>query len=210
MFEAFERRQVDRRKWIVPAVVAVAAPIGLIMLIMLWQRTEERRALERLDQIALERRYQMWNAVDPPAESFVRVELPGMSLEAPTAAAPTGDYATGSVSQLVPDWAVSWQMGELPPADVLQSAVGTMGRALEQLLSTTNATLDRGPARQFKLRSESPLYFVWITLGECDGRVVQIINRGISRAKDTHDHMVESFRCQPRLYLRPRSYLKLH
>ena len=224
MFEAFERRQVDRRKWIVPAVGAVAATIGLIMLIMLWQRTEERRALERLALERLERLDQMWNAMDPPAESFVRVELPGMSLEAPTAAAPTGDYATGSVSQLVPDWAVAWQTGELPPADVLQSVVGTMMRALEvqrrgpvQLESTTDATLDRGPARQFKLRSESPrLNFVWITLGECDGRVVQIVNGGISRAKDTHDHMVESFRCQPRSYqLDPRGrprvrYLKLH
>lgn len=205
MFEAFERRQVDRRKrrkWIVPVVVALAATIGLSTLIIqirLRQRTEERRALERFDQ--------MWNA-DPPAESFVRVELPGMSLEAPTAAEPTGDYETGSVSQLVPEWAVAWQTGELPPADVLHSVVETMRHALElrrhgpvQLASTTDATLDRGPARQFKLRSETPLlYFVWITLGECDGRVVQIVNGGIFRAKDTHDHMVESFRCQPRYF----------
>jgi hypothetical protein len=200
MFEAFESRQVDRRKWIVPAVAVVVGIAVMMMLILLWRRVEERRALERLRQ--------MWNTVT----SFVRVELPGMWLNAPSAPTLTGDYATGSVSQLVPEWTVAWQSGKLPPADVLQSTVEAMMRALEQqrhspvrLASATDVTLDGDLAWQYKLEYELDRvdYSVWITIGECDGRVLRIVNGGVSfQVEHFHNYMVKSFRCWDHI-LRP-------
>lgn len=197
MFEAYETRQVSKHRWIGPVIVALVVLALVVALVVYRRHAEVVRAQGDLDKV--------WKSIEAPADSFVRVELPGMSLEAPSAAKPTGDYTTGSVSQLFPEWMVTWQSGKLPPAEALQSIVGAMMRAVEQqrhtpvqLASAADVTLDGGRARQFELRADGALvYSAWVTFGECDGRVLQVLNGGVSGVKDTHDRMVRSFRCHP-------------
>lgn len=133
-----------------------------------------------------------------------RLALPGMSLEAPSEATPTGDYVTGSVQATSPiEWTVTWQRGPLPPAEALQRIVETMARALEtQQGSPTRVAGSREipvgglPGRQYDLLSERGFTII-VTFVECGGRVVQILGGGPASARALTSKMVESFQCTP-------------
>ncbi len=136
--------------------------------------------------------------------SFVLLALPGMSLEAPSYAAVTGDYVQGTSQSSYPtEWAVTWQRGPLPPAAALQSIVASMATTLEaqkgspaRLADTRAVELGGQPGQQFELTIAGG-YSIFVTFAECGGRVVQILVGGVSEVKSTSDKMVRSFRCSP-------------
>lgn len=141
----------------------------------------------------------------PPApDSPVRLELPGMSIEAPSSATVKGDYVTGSVQATSPvEWAVTWQPGKLPPLPALESIVDGMIHALDaRMMSPTRVAASResalagSPGRTFELINERGLVFV-VVFGGCGGRVVQIIRGGAVNARETTAAMVDSFQCKP-------------
>jgi hypothetical protein len=187
----------DARKGALWTAVAILGALALVCCFG-W-RAHQRRLI---DQATAEYTRAVAAASTPPA-SFSRLQLPGMSIEAPDAAAVEGDYMTGSVQRTFPhEWSVTWQEGTLGRAE--------MQKAMEATVPTLSAKLG-SPARlsrsrdvqvagsngsQFEFENQKG-YRVVITSVECGGRVVQIVAAGLGHAADTSAKMVASFRCTP-------------
>jgi hypothetical protein len=147
-----------------------------------------------------------------PTKAFSRLELPGMSLDAPSHQTPTGDYATGAVEGSgVPQYGITWQPGEYPAKADLATIVAGMGSALDRQLQTTSRVvatreLEVGgaPAHQFELSSgvdEDSVRFGYstmiVTFTSCGGRIIQILVAGRGDTKSTVTKMTDSFVCTP-------------
>jgi hypothetical protein len=200
VFEAFQDNRPSRRARVVPIVLALVALAAAVALIGYLYRGRPRGEPPGVNDLVAAAPSVSSGAPAWPA----RLELPGMSLEAPGYATVTGDYMTGSVQSTYPiEWAVTWQHGPLPPPDALQQVVNGMIRMLEtRELSTARITgshespVGGSPGRMFELANERGFVFV-VAFGECGGRVVQIISGGPVNAKQTTTAMVDSFRCEP-------------
>jgi hypothetical protein len=198
VFDAFQDQRPSWRPRVVAVLLLVVA--AAIALIGYFRWRTSRDALSAVDDLV--------GAGEPAIPSLapdspVKIALPGMSIDAPSAATVTGDYLTGSVQAMSPiEWAVAWQAGPLPPPIALQSVVGTMMRTFEtRLLSPARVTSSReisvggAPGRLFEMVNERGFAFV-VAFGECGGRVVQILSGGLG-ARETTTAMVDSFRCTP-------------
>ncbi|MEO8699746.1 MAG: hypothetical protein ABI867_06870 [Kofleriaceae bacterium] len=136
--------------------------------------------------------------------SFSRLELPGMSIDAPSQPAPTGDYATGSVQGLgTTQFGITWQPGDFPEKRELANLVAGMSTALDQQLHTTSRVganrelvMAGKTAQQFDL-STNVGYTMVITFTECDGRIIQLLVAGPGNVQSTVTKMTDSFACTP-------------
>lgn len=134
--------------------------------------------------------------------STKRLELPGMTVTAPGAPAVTGDYVTGSVQSTYPDFAISWQRGSLPSASEIRSLLEGIATALEAQLATTASvgttrTVTLGGRTAYQVDISTGMGPLHITLGECGGRIVQIMTGGVGVGSSYMDTMVSSFTCTP-------------
>ena len=198
MFESFQDRPASRRARVIPIVlVLVALTVALVGYSF---RGQPRRApLEANDLVAAAPSVSARAPASP-----TRLQLPGMSIEAPGYAAVTGDYVTGSVQATYPiEWTITWQHGALPPPDALQPIVDGMRSAFEareksaaRITSSHEIPLGGSPGRMFEIVNERG-FDVVVVFGECGGRVVQIASGGPVNAKQTTTAMVESFQCTP-------------
>ena len=200
VFESFQDNRASRRARVVPIVLVIAALAVAVALIGYSSRGQPLRdPREVTDLLAAT------PSVSPRAPPTpTRLELPGMSIEAPGYAPVTGDYVTGNVQATYPiEWAVTWQHGALPPPDALQQIVNGIMRTFEtrqmsstRIVSSHESLVGGSPGRMFELVNERGFAFV-IVFGACGGRVVQIMSGGLVNAKQTTTAMVDSFRCKP-------------
>lgn len=133
-----------------------------------------------------------------------RIDLPGMSIEAPGYPAIRGDYAAGSAQTLLPlEWVVTWQRGALPPADALQSITNAMLGVVQtktsshgRIAGTRDVEVGGKTGREYEITTEVG-YTLIVTFAECGGRTVQILTGGMVDARTNSDKLVKSFRCTP-------------
>ena len=198
VFESFQDQRPPRRTPVVAVVLIIVAGWVAVISYSGWGTSHDPpRSVNDLDVAAPT---VSSRSAAPPA----RLELPGMSIEAPGYAPLTGDYVTGSVQATYPiEWAVTWQHGALPPLDALQPVVNGMMRTFEthqgspaRVTGSREILVGGGPGRVFELVNERGFSFV-VAFGECGGRVVQILSGGMNSAKQTTTAMVDSFRCTP-------------
>lgn len=196
MFESFKDNGASRRTRVIPVVlVLVLVALAVALISYSFPAPPRSEVLEGNNLVG---------AMPSPPPSPVRLELPGMSIEAPSYATITGDYVTGSVQATYPiEWAVTWQHGPLPPLAALQPIVDGMISALAarqlspaHVTGSRESTLGGAPGRTFELTSDNGSVYV-VVFGECGGRVVQIISGGPLNAKQTAAAMVDSFKCKP-------------
>ena len=153
MFESFQNRRKSR-SGVVATIVVFLVAAGVMLAVC--DRRSEPRERER-EAVVPELRFE-WSGEAQPA----RLELPGMSLEAPGSAPITGDYVTGGVQHTTaPEWGVTWQRGSIPPREALDRLVEGMARGLEtQLLASARVTGSRevttagAPGRQYELATD--------------------------------------------------------
>src|SRR5688572_2305916 len=127
------------------------------------------------------------------------LDLPGMSVEAPSSVPVTGDYATGSVRGLGAEFSISWQRGTLPPPNELREVVDMIAKTIGSQLATTAVVSKQteiilGGSIGVSFEISASGQTLLMALGECDRRIVQLMTAG---NRTDMDRMVRTFKCTP-------------
>lgn len=159
----------------------------------------ERSKIEQMNQT-----FAAAAALQSAPPTLVKVDLPGMSVEAPAGGKLTGEYVSGSYGASFPqEWSVAWQRGALPPVEEMKPIVAGMRKGIEaqtglktRLGDAKKRTLGGTPGYEFEITTNGTTT-LRVVFGECGGRVINIASAGSGSAKEIATRMADTFQCTP-------------
>jgi hypothetical protein len=193
VFENYDNRQKTRAGWY--------TPVGIVCTVFSLGVTTWRCGMNQHHSSSPD----VYSNYSPAlrAPDWQRLELPGMSIEAPGFATPTGTYIDGRVEGRLPDdFAVTWAVGSMSDAPL-------RAKIADAVVENANHTFALNDTKELQVAGEPAYEYVFtptrglgvapvvtLTFVMCGGREVQIVVGGTSVANAT-TRMLGSFRCKP-------------